>query len=51
MFALEKSGKVFVFAPEHVLGGGTYSMDAKEEEDAAEEASQEETEPTSPVAE
>ena len=30
MFALEKSGKVFVFAPEHVLGGGTYSMDAKE---------------------
>ena len=32
MFALEKSGKVFVFAPEHVLGGGTYSMDAKEEE-------------------
>ena len=32
MFALEKSGKAFVFAPEHVLGGGTYSMDAKEEE-------------------
>ena len=32
MFALEKSGKAFVFAPEHVLGGGTYSMDTKEEE-------------------
>ena len=32
MFALENSGKAFIFAPKDILGGGTYSMDAEEEE-------------------